>query len=299
MAFYLRMFHGLTRFGRFILTNVIASITIIIIVTGVSVGLGLFAMFSVKPSPVIDLSIKAFGIPNHVVSQRQDAYDLAVSDYVRYVKTGRIQRRSVKSHSELTESDSFGMTMDDTRREKRSAGDAATQRKRWEVVYLVYLAKNGDNIFTLDRIRAADKIEKEIFQLPQFNDFCYVEQQQCAPLKSLIPFIYKESVTDSQEVLDGAVRQALSMPNGIYFTDGHVSETNHKSRFLRSEIYFGYPLAGKYISALLKFSIFVFKLNRNFVLNIFMWSVLKSVHKLVFLIRFLGDFVSAECVACC
>jgi hypothetical protein len=257
-----RMLDALSWFGHSVVTNVFASVIIIVVVTAASVGSGLYAMFKVQPSPVIDLSIKAFGIPNHIVSQRQDAFDLAVQDYVTYIKTGRIQRRSLKhtiadSHSEPIASDLPGMSVDNYQRKKRSTDGGATQYKKWAVVYLVFLAKNGDNVFTLDRIATAGKIEREVVQLQHFSDFCYMEQNQCVPLKSLIPYIYSESVTDSQDVLDGAVRQALSLPYGIYFTDGHVNETYHKSQFLRSEIYFGCPLAGEYIFTLLKLPVCV------------------------------------------
>jgi hypothetical protein len=250
MAPYIRSLDHICRLSHQILTSVLASVVIIILVTGASLGLGLYAMFGVKPSPVIDLSIKAFGIPNHIVSQRQDAFDQAVKEYAHDVTTGHVRRRSIESEiainpSEFSKLDLYGMSVDGIHREKRNSGGAATQYQRWEVVYLVYLAQNGDNIFTLDRVATIRQLEMDIVHLPQFSDFCYIVQNQCAPLRSLIPFIYSES-TESQEALDGAVREALSTSFGVFFTDGHVNATYHKSKFLRSEIHFGCPLAGMY-----------------------------------------------------
>ena len=78
------IFQTLRRVGliilRFMLTNVAISVLLIIIGIGVSLGLGAYSFFKLKPRPVIDKSIKAFNIPNHIASRRHDALNVAIKE---------------------------------------------------------------------------------------------------------------------------------------------------------------------------------------------------------------------------
>ncbi len=64
----------------FILTNVFMSILLLVLGISASVGPGIYSLLFHEPPPAIDKSIKAFNIPNHIVSRRQDALDVAKVD---------------------------------------------------------------------------------------------------------------------------------------------------------------------------------------------------------------------------
>ena len=61
----------------FVLTNWIVSICIMVAGIGLSLGPGLHSLLVVEPPPTIDKSLNAFNIPNHVVTRRQDALEVA------------------------------------------------------------------------------------------------------------------------------------------------------------------------------------------------------------------------------
>ena len=60
-----------------VLTNVIISLFMLVVGIGVSLGPGLHSLLVVEPRPSIDKSLNAFNIPNHIVSRRQDALEVA------------------------------------------------------------------------------------------------------------------------------------------------------------------------------------------------------------------------------
>ena len=64
----------------FILTNVFMSILLLVVGIAASVGPGIYSLLFHEPTPAIDKSIKAFNIPNHIVSRRQDALEVAKAD---------------------------------------------------------------------------------------------------------------------------------------------------------------------------------------------------------------------------
>ena len=61
----------------FLLTNVLVSIVLMVVGIGLSLGPGLHSLLVVEPSPTIDKSLNAFNIPNHIVTRRQDALEVA------------------------------------------------------------------------------------------------------------------------------------------------------------------------------------------------------------------------------
>ncbi|XP_013412125.1 protein dispatched homolog 3 isoform X1 [Lingula anatina] len=137
----------------------------------------------------------------------------------------------------------------------------------WRMM-LVYIAKGGDeNIFSKDRIETVHKIEKDIMSNSKFTDFCwrYINQlkqdpalaqiQGCMPPNSLMTYFYP-SVTPNgdvhydglgnniiENVTDG-LKRAMSKETFYWFVDETMNHTNMKSRYLRTEVYFGTPLKG-------------------------------------------------------
>ena len=75
-----KMFWRVVRFG---LTNVIVSINLLVFGLVLSLGPGIHTLLQDDPGLVIDKSIKAFNIPNHIVTRRQDAFTEAISEYRR------------------------------------------------------------------------------------------------------------------------------------------------------------------------------------------------------------------------
>jgi len=171
---------------RVLVTNIAASIIVIVAVLSLSVGLGLYSLLRVEPRPVVDYSLKAFSIPNHEVTRHQEAFDVAKEECKRLCVTGRRSRRSV--------SDSTGSSL---QRRKRHAA-AATQYYHQQKVILVYVAigDSDDNIFTRERIETIHRVETDVVTMPGFSDLCYKGYprysqqmngvQRCNALNSLV-----------------------------------------------------------------------------------------------------------------
>lgn len=80
------------RIARLALTNNIVSVCILLAGLTMSLGPGLHTLLVVKPSLMIDKSIKAFNIPNHIVTKRQDAFTQALADLRHSYSIGRGRR---------------------------------------------------------------------------------------------------------------------------------------------------------------------------------------------------------------
>lgn len=219
----------------------VVAFAIILIVTGTSIGLGLYALLVVKPESKVDLSLKAFAIPNHPAWQRFDAWNNAFR--------GHRTKRSVEETSE------FHIK----HRLRRSDGSCGNwQSVPRERIQIIYLPEGGDNnIFTRDRISQIHNIEWLITNFSDFRDFCCLDVQQCncLPLNSILTYFYPTVTTDKRLLADGrgieqldvdiALKWALSSsPKAYWYTDGRINSTFHQSLLLRSEIVFGGPLRG-------------------------------------------------------
>jgi len=228
-----------------LLTNVVVSVIVIKSVLGISILLGLIALLCVKPLPVIDFSVKAFSIPNHEVTRHEEAFNVAQQD-----SRNSRHRRAVLNDLSYTGSalNSKEMVVE---RQKRYAWNPSQYSRRQKVT-LVYLAVGGtsNNIFTRERIKTIHRVEKDIMLIPRFSDFCWKDPRysgkagKCVPPKSLVSKFFYDHNDQLVDDFDGAVRRALSWPDGITFTDGHVNQTYFCSTFLRSEVAFGVPLPG-------------------------------------------------------
>jgi len=285
----LRFRHQFLRFGRrkprfenlgpflknivcALLTNVVVSVIVILSVLGISILLGLIALLCVKPLPVIDFSMKAFSIPNHEVTRYQEAYKVAVEDNRNWHRNVRQRRAVLNAEEVMLHRQQIASDLSSTRfalkskkmvidRHKRYAGNPSQYIRRQKVT-LVYLAVGGtsDNIFTRERIETIHRVENDIVLIPRFSDFCWKDRRQtgsateCVPPKSLVSKFFYDNNDQLIDDFDGAIRRALSWPDGILYTDGHVNQTYFSSRFLRSEVDFGVPLQGMLCTASFSFS---------------------------------------------
>ena len=68
---------GFRKAGIFLLTNIFMSVLLLVIGIVLSLGPGLHSLLVLDPPPTIDKSLNAFNIPNHIVSRRQDALEVA------------------------------------------------------------------------------------------------------------------------------------------------------------------------------------------------------------------------------
>ena len=244
----------LKKFLTFILTNVFASIVIIILAVALSVGVGLYALLGAKPRPVVDVSIRAFNIPNHIASRRQEAFEVAKSTPANSYR----KRRTTNDDSVNTEESKFMHTDDLRPRRSLESQDCGTfQYMSQQRVQLIYMAEEGDNIFTRDRIEIIHKIEKEIMSMDEFSNFCYVDVMSstcdCMPINSLLTYFYPtfkgwyrfDGKGSDLMNIDEMLLFAMANSRSVYwYTDGRLNATFHESRFLRSEIIFGGPLKG-------------------------------------------------------
>ena len=218
----------------------VVAVFIILIVTGTSIGLGLYALLVAKPESKVDLSLKAFAIPDHPAWQRFDAWNNAFR--------GHRTKRSVEEKGEFHVEHRL-------RRSDEICGNwQSVPRER---IQIIYLAEGSDNIFTRDRISQIRDIEWLVTNLSDFRDFCYLDFRKCNcfPLNSILTYFYPTVTPDNGLVADGhgieqldadkALKWALSSnPKAYWYTDGRINATFYQSLFLRSEIVFGAPLKG-------------------------------------------------------
>ena len=202
---------------------------------------------------IIDKSFDSFQIPGHISSQHKDMVDLASK---QSKETGIPQRRS---------------------RRKRSATEFQENKK--QTLELVYLAIGEDdselNVFTKERLETIHQIEQSLMQQENFPDFCWKWSEarkkdhflpyNCTPPISLIDFFFpsvigefriydgqskgreKENLTE--ESIAKSLELLLTKPFTYWFVDDSFSKDNRKSRFLRAEIKFGFPLKPTYGSS--------------------------------------------------
>lgn len=211
---------------------------------------------------VIDKSLESFEIPGHISSEHEDMVYVA-SKLSKESTT--IPLRVSKQKRSANMPDIFPTTKPPHQFQKYP---------KW-TLELVYLATGNDasdlNIFTKDRLETIHQIEQSLMQQKSFSDFCWqwTEARKdpflpngCTPPISLIDFFYpsvigelrvydgqgmgfgpnggKRNLTD--ESIDQSLRLLLTKPFTYWFVDGSFSSGNRKSRFLRAEMKFGYPL---------------------------------------------------------
>lgn len=201
---------------------------------------------------VIDKSLESFEIPGHISSQREDMISVA-SKLSKEVKATSLGREKRSPHRTTSKS-----------------GPNYQTKAAW-TLELVYLAIGDDdlNIFTKERLESIHQIEQSLMNQEGFTDYCWkweVAQidpflkDNCTPPISLVDFFFP-SVAQEMRIYDGrgmndggtrynlteasikdSLQLLLTKPFTYWFVDGSFSKDNQKSRFLRAELKFGYPL---------------------------------------------------------
>jgi hypothetical protein len=204
---------------------------------------------------VLDISLESFQIPSQIASKNQDAFAVA-------------KRRSHEYHLKVRRS-ADAWPVPPTEPSTASPKHEYTQSKSRWTIDLIYLAKGEDkNMFTLDRLRAIQKVEQNIMKFDGFQDFCWkwkvVAQidpilsnryNACTPPLSLVDFFFptrfgRISINDGQgktltnSSMNKTLTFLLSKPFTYWFVDGDFSKENRRSSLLRAQIKFGFPLKG-------------------------------------------------------
>jgi len=201
---------------------------------------------------IIDKSLESFEIPGHISSQREDMISVA-SKLSKEVKLTPLRRPKRSPHKPTSKPDHY----------QRKATSFSLE--------LVYLAIGDDdlNIFTKERLESIHQIEQSLMNVKGFTDYCWKWEvaeidpflkDHCTPPISLVDFFFP-SVFQNQRVYDGrgmsdgggrynlteaSIKESLQLlltkPFTYWFVDGSFSKDNQRSRFLRAEVKFGYPL---------------------------------------------------------
>lgn len=236
----------------------LASVVILLAAILIPVGLGCYVFHRdyVKRGEllVIDKSLESFEIPEHISSQREDMISVA-SKFSKEVKhqPNALSRPKRSPHRPTSKS-----------------GPNYQKKAAW-TLELVYLATGDDdlNIFTKERLETIHQIEQSLMDQEGFTDYCWKWEvakidpflkDGCTPPISLVDFFFP-SVAQEMRIYDGrgmddsgakhnlteeSIKESLQLlltkPFTYWFVDGSFSKDNQKSRFLRAELKFGYPL---------------------------------------------------------
>ena len=245
----------------------------IIAVSCVSIGLGYYSMFVLKPEPVIDKSIDSFSIPNHQAYLNFDALNLARrynSSRMRFKRDVSTQDGPSIEHAgaRLSEKEEDVEEVRVKRSNQIVTRDMNQVVKRWKM-QVIYLAVGDDNpnVFTEERLKMIHKIEKDIVLHPRWKEFCLRDPRtanfdpavrdhnSCAPLNSLLSYFFPSEDKRGQIFYDGfgenlgdidsALHLAMNHESFYYFVDSKINKTYQKSHMMRTEVLFGAPLPGK------------------------------------------------------
>ncbi len=188
--------------------------TLLVLAVAVPVVLGVYSLHLIDEPPVIDKSIKAFQIPNHLTSRRLDALDKAAADmrsyiywynknrttrgkrntdftkqHQRRVSGGRLHEKlqghrlqEIVQHHSDEEFPHFSLH---SRRRREVVSDRriprVTQSSRKSKIEIVYIAQGRDdegnhgNIFSRQRLQDIHEIERRIQQRVGYHDYCFVD----------------------------------------------------------------------------------------------------------------------------
>ena len=147
-------------------------------------------------------------------------------------------------------------------RTKRQLYKQQSFRKwRMELIYLARETSDTDNtqlnIFSANILETIHQVERQIVNFPKFQDFCFIDYQKkktCAPLNSVLTYFYPsvsngvlhyDSLGDTLQNINDTLTFAMQNKTFFWYVDSTMSDTNRKSKFLRSEVIFGAPLEGK------------------------------------------------------
>ena len=234
----------------------LASVVILLAAILIPAGLGFYVFHRDYVNRgellIIDKSLESFEIPGHISSQREDMISVA-SKFSKEVKEIPSIRSKRSPHRPTSKS-----------------GPSYQTKAAWNLE-LVYLAIGDDdlNIFTKERLETIHQIEQSLMDQEGFTDYCWKWEvakidpflkDGCTPPISLVDFFFP-SVAQELRIYDGrgmddsgakhnlteasikdSLQLLLTKPFTYWFVDGSFSKDNRKSRFLRAELKFGYPL---------------------------------------------------------
>ena len=249
-------------------------------------SLGYYTVFVHKPAPVIDKSYTAFQIPYHKASLNYKAFQSAGKNHTPFVRAsfnglqnfGRgykhSTRRSMPKKWEIIGGRPGGPydTGNYGRREKRSSSyDYVVEvplqwHPQWKM-QVIFLTKEGENIFTKEKLQKIHEVEKLIMKHENFSDFCFKDTHPviakdpaiksingCSPLNSLMTYFYPskdgngnvfyDGLGENMDNIDSALKLAMTSQKFYYYVDDKTNSSNRRSQLLRTEVLFGVPLKG-------------------------------------------------------
>ncbi|KAH3824631.1 hypothetical protein DPMN_126468, partial [Dreissena polymorpha] len=249
--------------------DMILSVFCLLIMLVVSVGLGAYAVFKKEPGLLIDKSYRAFRIPQHEASMGWGAFQAAK----RNMSNGYMSGDLPKKFQWLFGDHAPGNGANGKRVKRDSPGNqyisvAPRQSSpRWKM-QVVFLAEDGENMFTRERLQQVHEVEKQIIAHKQFTEFCFKDLYHpviqadpaikaisgCAPLNSLMGYfypsrddngnVYYDGLGENMDNIDSALKLAMTSTKFYYYVDDKVNSSYMKSRLIRTEVIFGAPLEG-------------------------------------------------------
>lgn len=250
-------------------TSPVASIVVLFFAVTIPVSVGLGSYFVYYPK--IDKSLQSFETPNHIATERRDAFEEAVkaTKDLNFHSISRRRRSLSDGYRSYPDpwARSFPGLKDSSPTKKNVDPEKYRQTLARGTLDLVYLAIGDEdaNIFTKERLLTIHRIEQLMMKRKGFAEFCWraplVRQDPilndrfnaCTPPISLNDFFFpsnnkyfdgqgRQNLTETS--IQDTLKFLLSKEFTFWFVDDNFSETNRKSRFLRAQLKFGFPLRG-------------------------------------------------------
>ena len=267
-AFFFRAIHALVKIiiAKRCLPQLqwIPSFVLFLSALGYAVLFGLVAFVLFPPS--LNLTIRSFGIPDHITSENWDAFQAATNGMI----VGRNDTETDGSFSSKSFKDYFGFPTNHG--SMRSFPTSGLQTKSsssnpcnpyttqncihpdW-ILDIVFRASDGVNLLSEDHLGFIHRIEEHIYNDPDYKDFCHKmpDYDICDPVSSLLTYLYPRYLNGSYENAKGDhlvpnLREVLlylkeNVTEILYYTGGQIGP-NLTASLLRSQVRIGVPLPG-------------------------------------------------------
>ncbi|XP_028393656.1 LOW QUALITY PROTEIN: protein dispatched homolog 3-like [Dendronephthya gigantea] len=205
-----------------------------------------------------DLSLNSFMVPDIKVSNDFAAFNAAKNQEQSYHSTSfaTFMKRKLCTGNGINPS-----PKEDHKRLKRST-PSDLQIRPSGTLDLVYVAKDGDNIFTAERLQEIHNIETTLMTHANYDKHCLVlppsmekdktlgKYGKCVPLKSLTRFFFGpenkfkfDETNDAKSWIDKTIHFLRSKEYFYSFVSNDYSKKN-VSKILRAQILFGKPVEG-------------------------------------------------------
>lgn len=181
--------------------------------------------------PHIDVTLGSFEIPDQRVSREYDAMNMAI----QWGKTSH-SRRSARATTCCT------------------SGPQTCPKWKFDIVYLpTGGGDDPDNIFTRERLTDIHKIEMSITEHPGYANYCWIKNNRCVPVNSLLTYFYPtldstghpvsyDGMGSVQGSIEDTLKKAMTSTSTYWYVDSQFGRGNFKSGLLRSEVTFARPL---------------------------------------------------------